>query len=145
VTGTATGTANFGTNAFTATLVPTTWNGWSSVGNFRDVIATDTADISWVGFMDDNVLLKGTISSNASTLPGTNPNQIAGTAKLQGGRIITNGSVNPMYAAFFGAAANEVTGVFNLEATYLSPTGGTTSINDDRRAYISLSGTFNLR
>jgi hypothetical protein len=48
-----------------------------------------------------------------------------------------------MYAGFFGPTANEVTGVFNLEATFVAPTGGNIPINNDTRGFIEMSGVFN--
>jgi hypothetical protein len=90
-------------------------------------------------FMSTNVVLQGTITSAAAT-----GNKIVGTAVLDpAGGSITNSTLNPMYASFFGPTANEVTGIFNFEATFLAPSGGVIPINNDTRGNIEMSGVFN--
>jgi hypothetical protein len=50
--------------------------------------------------------------------------------------------VSPMYAGFYGAAANEVTGAYNFVAVSPDPIGGQPPINDDRRGFVQQSGVF---
>lgn len=144
VQGAANATADFGTGNFTATLTPETWNAYQTLNGatgFLSVTAGNVADINHKYFMNDNINLKGTITTSATT-----GNAINGTAEMDPTLgWVTNQSVNPMYAAFFGPAADEVTGAFNLEAVDPFPVGGDISINDDRRGFIQQSGIFNVQ
>jgi hypothetical protein len=108
--------------------------------------------------MDDHIYLDGVITSNVpavagGTAPGgaatgnnaTDSNYITGTASYDTNSAwVTNETVNPFYAAFFGSAAQEMTGAFALEAVTPDPVGGDLPINDDRRGFISLSGVFHV-
>ena len=55
---------------------------------------------------------------------------------------ITTANSNPMYGGFFGPGAAEVAGVFALDTAIPDPTGGNLGTNDDRRAFLSMSGMF---
>jgi hypothetical protein len=115
-------------------------------------------DPNWASFMDDHIFLDGKITSNVPGVGGapattgaatgdnaTDSNYITGTANYDPNSAwITNESVNPFYAAFFGGAADEMTGSFNLEAITPQPSGGDLPINDDRRGFISMSGIFHV-
>ena len=144
VTGAAAATANFGTGAFSATLTPEVWNAYASLNGasgFTNVDANNAANVNWNSFMNDQVLISGTITTSATT-----GNAITGTATIdetQG--WVTNETVNPFYGAFYGAGAAEVTGVFNLEAVMPSPIGGDNTINDDRRGFLQMSGAVNAQ
>ena len=151
VTGSATGTADFATGDFSATLTPETWNAYASLNGgqgFTAVQANDPSNPNFNGYMDDNITLSGTFSHTAAvgTTPAANGNSITGSATLdQADGWVTNQTVNPFYAAFFGPNADQVTGVFNLEAVSPDPIGGDIPINDDRRGFIQQSGVFNLQ
>lgn len=142
VNGTTALTANFATSQFSGILTPKTWNAWATMNGgigFTDVDATNPLDPNYTSFMSSNVILKGTITKSTAT-----GNSITGTAALDPAKgWVSNTTLNPMYAAFFGPTANEVTGVFNVEAVAPDPIGGTKPINDDRRGYIEMSGVFN--
>jgi hypothetical protein len=142
VIGTTQLTANFATAQFSGILTPVVWNKFASMNGgsgFTNVIASNTADPNHAVFMDSQVMLNGTIATNATT-----GNSVTGTAVLDPSRgWLTNQTLNPMYAGFFGPSANEVSGVFNFEAAIPGPIGGTLPINDDRRGYIQMSGVFN--
>lgn len=142
-------TANFTTGAFAGTLTPEFWIGYANMngadGELR-VNANDVFSQNHAIYMDDNVVLKGTIATSATSAATDNSaaahNSITGTAELD----ITKGWVNydglsPMYAAFFGPNADEVTGAFNFEAMGPTPIGGT-PINNDRRSFVQMSGVF---
>jgi hypothetical protein len=89
-------------------------------------------------FMHSDVNLKGTITKSTTT-----GNSVVGTAEMDKTKgWLTSGTLNPMYAAFFGPNAEEVSGVFNVEAVVPYPIGGF-PINDDRRGLIQMSGVFN--
>ena len=151
ITGSANGTADFATGNFEATLTPEVWNAYASLNGgqgFTAVQASDNADVNFNDFMNDNVILKGTFTHTdaVGTTPAANGNTISGNAKLdQANGWVNNQTVNPFYAAFFGPNANQVTGVFNLEAVMPDPIGGDIPINDDRRGFIQQSGIFNLQ
>ena len=127
-------TANFDTGQMTGTLTPRTWNAFQTLNGatgFKNVIAGNTADPNHMGFMDDNVVLSGSITGNTVT----------GNANLDPAAGWVNGA-NPMYAGFFGPTANEVTGAFNFVAVLPAPIGGVMPINDDRRGFVQQSGIF---
>ena len=133
-------TANFATGQFTGILTPLLWNApdKNSVNTTIDLTLPFNANYN-AFFMSSNVLLKGTIATSAAT-----GNSVVGTATLDPATgSVTNSTLNPMYASFFGPTANEVTGIFNLEATFLAPSGGVIPINNDTRGNIEISGVFN--
>jgi hypothetical protein len=136
VEGTSQITANFGTAQMTGTLTPQTWRGTETLNGGtarRTVLSSNTADPNFSGFMNDNVVLKGSISGNT----------VSGTAEMDPSQGWING-VNPMYAGFFGATGpKEVTGVYNFVAVNPDPIGGQPPINDDTRGYVQQSGIFN--
>lgn len=140
VNGTSSLTANFATSQFSGVLTPTLWNAPDKTGIDTDVSPVPLSSANYQFFMSDNVLLSGTISTSPTT-----GNSVVGTAiadpSKSGG--LTNSTLNPMYAAFYGPTANEITGIFNFEATYVNPVGGKLPINHDTRANIEMSGVFN--
>jgi C-lobe and N-lobe beta barrels of Tf-binding protein B len=132
-------TANFASGQFDGVLTPKIWNAPDKASINTTVLATNVLDPNYNAFMSNNVILHGTITTNATT-----GNNVVGTAVLDPAKgSITNSTLNPMYAGFFGPTANEVTGVFNLEATFVAPTGGNIPINNDTRGFIEMSGVFN--
>jgi C-lobe and N-lobe beta barrels of Tf-binding protein B len=162
VTGAATGTADFATGNFQATLTPEAWNAYASLNGGKgftfvsaggsDDAANEAADVNYNDFMNDKIILKGKISAGGATT-GAIGNTIAGTATMQTVETatgtdngwVTNKTSNPFYGAFFGDNADEVTGVFNLEAVAPDPVGGDIPINDDRRGFIQHTGVFNVQ
>ena len=162
VTGAATGSADFATGNFQATLTPEAWNAYASLNGgkgFTHVSAGGAndganflADVNYNQYMNDKIILKGTISANGATT-GAVGNTIVGTATMQSVETaastdngwVTNQTSNPFYGAFFGPNADQVTGIFNLEAVGPDPTGGDLPINDDRRGFIQHSGVFNVQ
>ncbi len=163
VTGDTALVANFGTNGtVTGTLTPTAWKAWQTMHNttgFATATNPNTIPAStgipyvntdnWFGsakggFMDVPINLAGTISTNTSTAAGTHSNTIAGTALYDPTSNWINTSTNSFFqAGFFGQNANNITGVFSMDAETLDPIGGTTAINDDRRGFVSMTGIFN--
>jgi hypothetical protein len=128
--------ADFTTGQLTGTLTPQTWTAYQTLGGatgFQSVNSGNNADPNWVAFMDSNVVLSGTITTNT----------VSGNAKLDPNDGWLNGT-NPMYAGFFGSpGADEVTGVYNFLAVSPDPIGGEPPINDDRRGFVQQSGVFN--
>jgi hypothetical protein len=135
--------ANFLTGSFDGTLTPVEWDAFATMNGrtgFTRVLANDTADLNWVGFMDNDIALKGTITNGTATTG----NSIAGTSSFDSNPgWLTNTTTNSMYASTYGANADEITGAFGFDATLVSPIGGDIPINGDRRAYITMSGVFN--
>ena len=131
-------TANFGAaGTITGTLTPQTWTAFQTLGGAsgdQTVNAGAILDPNWVSFMNDNVVLAGTITGNTVT----------GTASLDPAAGWVSGT-NPMYAGFFGAGATEVTGVYNFLAVGPDPIGGEPPICCDRRGYVQQSGIFNAQ
>ena len=162
VTGNTALTANFGTNGtVTGTLTPTAWKAWQTL-NGASGFATATNPITipdngvpyanaanWFGaaqggFMDQQIQLAGTITTNTSTTSGTHANVIKGTAQYDPNSNWINTSSNSFFeAGFFGNNADNITGVFAMDAQTLAPIGGSTAINDDRRGFVSMTGIFN--
>jgi hypothetical protein len=138
VEGTTNLQANFTTRQLDGTLTPSTWTArqtsGANTGAFLAVNSSNPADPNFAGFMDDNVVIKGTITGNTVT----------GKAYLDPAQGWLNGT-NPMYAGFFGDAAvgQEVTGVYNFLAASPEPVGGEPPINDDGRGFVHQSGVFN--
>ena len=94
--------------------------------------------------MDVPILLSGSIKTNATTTGNTKPNTIIGVAKYDPNSNWVNTTSNSfLNAGFFGANADNVTGVFSMDAQTLSPIGGVTAINDDRRGFVTMTGIFN--
>jgi hypothetical protein len=156
-------TANFGTNGtVTGTLTPKAWKAWQTL-NGASGFATATNPITYPqgsvvgysnpanwfgaaqgGFMDEQIQLAGTITTNTSTAAGTHPNVIKGTAQYDPTGNWLNTKSNSFFeAGFFGNNADNITGVFSMDAQTLQPIGGSTAINDDRRGYVSMTGIFN--
>ncbi len=142
VNGDSAAQANFGTGAFSAVLTPKNWIGQNL--NNDAFVEVDMrlpgynplTDPNYHGFMTANINLKGTITGNS----------IAGTSQFDtASGLVTNTSTNPMYGGFFGPTANEVTGNFALDAMDPIPYGGFSPINNDRRAYIQMSGIYNAQ
>jgi hypothetical protein len=134
VQGAASVQADLGANTMSGTLTPGTWTGYQSMNGATGratVTASNLADPNFNPYMNDNVILKGTIAGNTVT----------GTAKLDPAQGWVSG-VSPMYAGFYGAAANEVTGAYNFVAVSPDPIGGQPPINDDRRGFVQQSGVF---
>jgi hypothetical protein len=141
VTGNSQTTIDFGNGKVSSTLRPEAWVGFESrngeVGFTTVIVGSNSANE--FGFMNDPVKLSGKLSKDAAE-----GNQIVGSATLvPSTTYLTGDSSNPFYGALFGPNANEMTGVFNLEATIPDPTGGTVPINDDRRGYVNHSGVVN--
>ena len=137
VEGTSDLNADFGTGQLTGTLTPQTWTAFQTLNGATGFLAVDSTnplDPNFVGFMDDNVVLQGTITGNT----------VSGKASLDPAQGWLNGT-NPMYAGFFGptGVGNEVTGVYNFLAVSPEPIGGEPPINDDRRGFVQQSGVFN--
>lgn len=137
VEGTSSLHADFDTQLLTGTLTPSTWTAFQTMNGasgFLAVDSTNPADPNFAGFMNDNVVLQGTITGNT----------VSGKASLDPAVGWLNGT-NPMYAGFFGptGAGHEVTGVYNFLAVGPSPMGGEPPINDDRRGFVQQSGVFN--
>ncbi len=162
VTGDTALTANFGSNGtVTGTLTPNAWKAWQTLGGASGfATATNPNTIpdggiaynnpaNWFGaaqggFMDQQIQLAGTITTNASTTAGTHANVIKGTAQYDPTSNWINTSSNSFFeAGFFGNNADNITGVFAMDAQTLQPIGGSTAINDDRRGYVSMTGIFN--
>jgi hypothetical protein len=137
VEGTSNLTANFATQQLNGTLTPSTWTAFQDMNNVSGSLAVSSAntlDPNFIGFMDDDVVIQGTITGN----------RVNGKASLDPGRGWLNGT-NPMYAGFFGPTGpgHEVTGVYNFLAVGVAPIGGEPPINDDRRGFVQQSGVFN--
>ncbi|MDE2384558.1 MAG: hypothetical protein KGO53_08060 [Alphaproteobacteria bacterium] len=169
VSGTSSLTANFGTGQFAGTLTPWLWEGVNKDGNFSQVDvaaaqafaaqcavsapACNPASPSFnmaqynnlanynAAYMNVSVILAGSIKTDAKNT--TKPNQVVGTASMDPTAGWITSANNPMFAGFFGPAAKEVTGAFAFDATIPAPNGGLIPINNDRRAYIEMSGIFN--
>ena len=92
-------------------------------------------------YMNSDILLDGAITTSAKN--ATKQNQVAGTASEDPSKGWTTSAKNPMFAGFFGPSAKEVTGAFAFDATIAGPNGGVLPINNDRRAYVQMSGIFN--
>ena len=169
VQGTSALTANFSTMAFSGTLTPLFWQGVDqnqalSTVDVANAVANGNAcktgsgacDVTtfagaavfnnWQNFnaayMTSNVKLQGTITKDATN--AAKPNQIVGTASMDTAKgWTTTAGTNPLYGGFFGNTAQEVTGAFGLDAVIAGPNDGFYPINNDRRAFIQMSGIFN--
>jgi hypothetical protein len=148
--------ADFGSGNVVGQLTPTSFIGLQKDGiTFGDALAPDPANPGQylfnsfnAAFMSTDVVINGKIST--TTKDPLRPNAVTGTAMMDPNKWqttpesawIKNGSADPMYAGFFGANGNQITGIYSFDATTPSPKGGITSINQDGRAYISESGVF---
>jgi C-lobe and N-lobe beta barrels of Tf-binding protein B len=159
-------TANFATNQVNGVLKTESWTSWQSkldawytwntyassnpvVGNVNGTPSIPNIAEPNYAFYSTELKLAGTIVSGDTTVTTVTPagpvtvpvrNAIVGTATYSGD-IIT--SDNPMLAGFFGNNASEITGVFTASGTAKDPRGGSTGLNDARRAYIKINGSFN--
>jgi hypothetical protein len=120
VNGTTNLTADFDAGTVTGALTPVEWRRFDS--NAVEVVDTPP--------VNEDVLIDTVITDN--NFAGT---ATYGTTAVQGDNVA--------HGSFFGPTANEVTGAFNVHATYVGPMGGDIPINDDRRAYMDISGVFN--
>ena len=151
-------TANFGSSGnISGTLTPKAWKAWQTLGGANGfATATDPFTIpdgglpnvnsaNWFsGVMDQPIKLKGTIKTNTTPTGNTKPNTITGIAQFDPNSNWVNTTSNSFFSAgFFGNNADNITGVFSMDAQTLQPIGGITAINDDRRGYVSMTGIFN--
>ena len=154
VRGTSNINADFVSGAVTGRLTPQHWVGVLIDGTGRGDAMATPANIN-NAFMTTAVVINGKISTR--TGDANRPNAIVGTAQMDPNAYITTPAsvwvtnspdtpmANPMYAGFFGANSNQVTGIFSLDATTPNPTGGVSATADDRRGYISQSGVFSAK
>jgi hypothetical protein len=149
VVGTSSLDADFLTGKFSGILTPKIWYADQNMHNFkgeRAIIANDLADLSHATFMDDNIILNGTIKSVATSKVGDNSataqNTITGTAELDPFGKGWFNTDSKMYAAFFGDTADSVTGIYNFTADGPQPVGGI-PIANSKHGYIHQSGVFN--
>ncbi len=138
--------ANFGTGVVTGSLKPETWTSFQSgvsayhtwrTSTFSGVGAPSVATVAnpEFSFYESQVNI-------AAKVDGTNvaKNTYTGTAKLDGNFVSGD---NPVYGGFYGAGANETTGIFNVYGIDPSPIGGSAGINGDTRGYLTINGAFN--
>ena len=130
--------ADFGSGDVNGTLRPEKVRYFDENGVLRRYdIATNTIDgdpnipVVAPGFFATDIGLKATIDGG---------NTYSGTANLGDGFVSGD---NPVQGGFFGDDATETTGVFAVKGVSPAPVGGTFPIVDDRRGYLSHSGTFN--
>lgn len=140
VTGTSASTVDFASGSVSAVLDPTSWEGFQTrngaVG-FLKVNGNNCAN-NCFGFMNHRIFLKGKLTKD--TKKG---NSIAGRSTLEPTRgYVSGGNGSPFYGALFGPSAEEISGVFNVEAINPDPVGPD-PINDDRRGFVNHSGVFN--
>lgn len=153
VTGASVVNATFGSSGtITGTLTPKAWTAWQTLNSatgFATTTASTGIPANWFtsaqgGYMDVPIQLSGTISTNPSTAAGTHGNTVSGVAQYDPTSNWVNTSTNSfLKAGFFGNNADDITGVFSMDAQTLNPIGGTAAINDDRRGYVSMTGIFN--
>ena len=143
--------ADFGSaSSVTGTLTPETWTSFDA--NLKDYYTFDTTTGSGYrttsGTPVDPVsgpayrIYDTTVGIQAkidAPVAGVASSTYTGEANLSGNFLTGN---NPVYGGFFGNAAKETSGIFAAYGVTPSPTGGMDGINDDRRGYISMSGTF---
>jgi C-lobe and N-lobe beta barrels of Tf-binding protein B len=138
IEGTSRIVADFGAHTIVGNLTPQTWTGWQTLNGasgFFTVDATNPLDKNFQQFMNDDVIINGTITGNKMT---------NGTASLNPTAGWVNG-VNPAYAGFFGPSASEIAGAFSFVALSPVPSGSHPPINDDRRGFIQESGVFHAQ
>ncbi len=143
--------ADFGSaSSVTGTLTPETWT--SLDANLNDYYTFDTTTgkgyLTRTGAPVDPVsgpayrIYDTTVGIQAkidAPVAGVASSTYTGEANLSGNFLTGN---NPVYGGFFGNAAKETSGIFAAYGVTPGPTGGMDGINDDRRGYISMSGTF---
>lgn len=133
IEGTSSLTANFTADTLTGTLTPGTWTAEQTLNSATGpatVNAGNIANPNWIAYMNDQVVLTGTITGNT----------VSGKAQLDPSLGWFSG-VNPMYAGFFGAG-NNITGIYTFVAAVPTPRGGQVPHNNDRRGYVEQSGVF---
>ena len=145
VNGSANMSVNFATAKMRATLKPEVWNARqnknSAVG-FASVSAASTTDPNFFQFMDQDIVLSGTLSADGIAPLATN--KIVGRAKMDPANGWVSGkNTSPVFASLFGANGQELTGVFNVEGVIPEPSGGGLPINQDARGFIRHHGVFN--
>jgi C-lobe and N-lobe beta barrels of Tf-binding protein B len=135
IEGTSSIDVDFAAHTVLGTLTPHTWTGWKSMNGETGLEAVDAGNPlgkNFQAYMDDNVIINGTITGNKMS---------GGKAKLDIAAGWVNGT-NPAYAGFFGPSATEIAGAFNFVAINPDPIGSHPPINNDRRGYIQESGVF---
>lgn len=167
VTGDTDITANFGTNGtIYGTLTPREWNAYQTLNGVIDfgsavdpatlpalpptptpaqIAAREIAIANWYPvFMAVPIQLNGSIKTNATTTGNTKPNTVTGVSNYAGNSGWLNTTSNSFFSAgFFGDNAEDITGVFSVDAQIPDPIGGIRPINDDRRGFINMQGIFN--
>lgn len=133
-------TADFGAARIDGTLTPTYWEKFD--GGRVVQVTPGTGQHST--FTDADIVLKGSIKGNgitgASYLQRNEARERMATEQPD----FVNGD-NPMHGGFYGAKADNVTGVFATYARLPAPGGAGTGINDDRRGTVDMQGMFNAQ
>jgi hypothetical protein len=143
---------DFATGNVRSTLTPEKWKGWMSRNGKKGWLTVDLNGPDYTeypkaavlgdntdnrfSFMEDKIYLRGKLKKDPK-----NGNTIQGTAKM-GSQWVSGGNGSPFHGALFGNNADEVTGVFNVEAVDPKPYGPDFPINDDRRGFLNHSGVF---
>jgi hypothetical protein len=143
--------ADFGSaGSVSGTLTPETWTKLDANTNTYYTFDTTTGT-GYVTRTGDPVnLIEGPVYQIYNTTVGIDAKidaPVGGVASsTYKGNATFNGDFvtgdNPVYGGFFGTAAKETTGVFAAYGNSPDPDGGMDGINDDRRGFISMSGTF---
>ena len=133
-------TTDFGAARIDGTLTPTYWEKFD--GGRVVQVTPGTGQHST--FTDADIVLKGSIKGNgitgASYLQRNEARERMATEQPD----FVNGD-NPMHGGFYGAKADNVTGVFATYARLPAPGGAGTGINDDRRGTVDMQGMFNAQ
>ncbi len=138
--------ANFGTGAVTGSMKPDTWTSYQSgVDGYHTWYTSTSSGLgapSVATSADPEFKFYESQVNIAARLDGTGvaAKTYTGTAKLDGSFVSGD---NPVYGGFYGAGANETTGIFNVFGTDPSPIGGADGLNDGRRGLLTINGAFN--
>ncbi len=135
---------NFGTGSVTATLTPEKWtgfqtrNGATGFTSFRVGDGSENDSSLSRVFADSKIKIAGTLTKTSKG------NAIKGRAKMDPSEgWVSDKTGSPFHGALFGSTAQELTGIFNVEAINPEPTGQDSPINDDRRGFLNHSGVLN--
>ncbi|MCA0433060.1 MAG: transferrin-binding protein-like solute binding protein [Proteobacteria bacterium] len=137
VQGNSTINANFGNGAISGQLNPETWTGRDDDSAWRTwTVGTSTATLAEPEyyFYNSTLALNGNMAGTGATR-----NTYSGTTTLSGNFVSGD---NPMYGGFYGNAASETTGIFNVYGTAPDPRGGSGGITSNRRGYLTINGAF---
>ena len=145
VWGTTTLKADFAAASVKGNLQPLEWLGWATLTGPAGYQSTNSADVNgnWKSFMGEAIIIDAKISKSKAV--GAHPNTISGSANYDKTHNWLNNKDNQTSGSFFGTKADEIAGIFSVDASQPQPIGGQWANENPRRGYVTMVGGFSAK